>query len=146
MPQEKPAFFVEFFRNPLTEAYPEVFQPLGDGIELTRWWLGHDDPRRCSLFSLFAIRHENRWGLDAEGILAVSSERPRRRTVVVGAGAILLGTLGLLFWAAFLGGLAVLFACYGIAALFDRLDPGIRKLAMITHVVEGDVKQDLSVF
>ena len=81
MPQEKPAFFVEFFRNPLTEAYPEVFQPLGDGIELTRWWLGHDDPRRCSLFSLFAIRHENRWGLDAEGILAVSSERPRRRTV-----------------------------------------------------------------
>lgn len=65
MPQEKPAFFVEFFRNPLTEAYPEVFQPLGDGIELTRWWLGHDDPRRCSLFSLFAIRHENRWGLDA---------------------------------------------------------------------------------
>lgn len=28
MPQEKPAFFVEFFRNPLTEAYPEVFQPL----------------------------------------------------------------------------------------------------------------------
>ncbi len=24
MPQEKPAFFVEFFRNPLTEAYPEV--------------------------------------------------------------------------------------------------------------------------
>ncbi len=36
----------------------------------------------------------------------------------VGAGAILLGTLGLLFWAAFLGGLAVLFACYGIAALF----------------------------
>lgn len=65
MPHEKPAFFVEFFRNPLTEAYPEVFQPLGDGIELTRWWLGHDDPRRCSLFSLFAIRHENRWGLDA---------------------------------------------------------------------------------
>ena len=55
MPQEKPAFFVEFFRNPLTEAYPEVFQPLGDGIELTRWWLGHDDPRRCSLFSLFAF-------------------------------------------------------------------------------------------
>ena len=39
MPQEKPAFFVEFFRNPLTEAYPEVFQPLGDGIELTRWRL-----------------------------------------------------------------------------------------------------------
>lgn len=36
----------------------------------------------------------------------------------IGAGAILLGTLGLLFWAAFLGGLAVLFACYGIAALF----------------------------
>ena len=65
MPQEKPAFFVEFFRNSLTEAYPEVFNPLGDGIELTRWWLGHEDPRRCSLFSLFAIRREDRWELDA---------------------------------------------------------------------------------
>ena len=46
MTKEKPAFFVEFFRNSLTEAYPEVFNPLGDGIELTRWWLGHEDPRR----------------------------------------------------------------------------------------------------
>lgn len=188
MPHEKPAFFVEFFRNPLTEAYPEVFQPLGDGIELTRWWLGHDDPRRCSLFSLFAIRHENRWGLDAVrnsvsdvdtriylGVIALEDENDLRdwfdafvdrmnasiplnadfgielrgdargcmavggqggvalmpkgflpslqsarvvELLSVGAGAILLGTLGLLFWAAFLGGLAVLFACYGIAALF----------------------------
>ena len=42
----------------------------------------------------------------------------------VGAEAILLGTLGLLFWAAFLGGLAALFACYGIAALFRKARSG----------------------
>lgn len=42
----------------------------------------------------------------------------------VGAGVILLGTLGLLFWAAFLGGLATLFACYGIAALFRKARSG----------------------
>lgn len=147
MPQEKPAFFVEFFRYPLTEAYPEVFQPLGDGIELTRWWLGHDDPRRCSLFSLFAIRHENRWGLDAEGILAVSSERPRRRTVVGRRG----GRSCSERWDCSSGPLSLADSpsCLPVTAsprFFDRLDPGIRKLAMITHVVEGDVKQDLSVF
>ena len=32
---------------------------------MTRWRRGHDDPRQSSLFSLFAIRHEDRWGLDA---------------------------------------------------------------------------------
>lgn len=55
----------------------------------------------------------------------------------VGAGAILLVSL------------ADSPSCLPVTAsprFFDRLDPGIRKLAMITHVVEGDVKQDLSVF
>lgn len=62
MPQEKPAFFVEFFRNPLTEAYPEVFQPLGDGLvseSLTantrRHEKGRSSLRMNGRFALFGL-------------------------------------------------------------------------------------------
>ena len=56
---------VEFAKNPLTSAYPDLFFPRGDGLALTHWWLTNKDPLHCFRFSLFAIRGENKWIIDA---------------------------------------------------------------------------------
>ena len=54
---------LEFAVNPLTLAHPEFFAARGDGLALTNWWLTRRDEYAC--FSLFAIRGEGKWTIDA---------------------------------------------------------------------------------